>query len=192
MVSLSEVTTLEFREGLTPSAVRVSQMIHFALAAGTAAADAMSMILYYRGIDLVPTEDALSLVSNLSAIQAAYAVISWFLAKYLFERQFSSSSLADGVSRTYTDKDGHPLHLKPAEKCIGLIRVAWIIRLGVLLSASYFGVVVVIIAAINGVAQTYPEYLLNLVTGVLFLGYVFLTFPTAERIEETYESRFHR
>jgi hypothetical protein len=192
MTSLREVSTMEFRESLTPSAVRVSQVIYFALAAGAALFMLIVIVLYFQHSDGEVAGENYSLLNTLTIVHTLFAILMWTFSRQMFERQFSDENLGRAGNETFADKTGSPIILTPAQQCMSVIRTASLVRLATLNGTAFFGLVISILAVTNGSAQNKPVYLLNMASAALFIIYVAATFPNAERLEAIFEKYIHR
>ena len=192
MTSLREVSTTEFRESLTPSVIRLSQVIYFALAAGATLFALIVIVLYFQHGGGESAGADYSQLNTLTIVHTLIAILMWTFGRSLFEKQFSEENLGRVRNETFADKEGNPIVITPAQQCMSVIRTASIIRLATLEAAAFFGIVVSVVAVTNGAAQDKPVYLLNLASTVLFVGLVAATFPNAERLEATFEKYFHR
>ncbi len=192
MRSLTEVYPIDFKEAVTVPRVRSAQIVFAAMAFGMISFCGVVVFLFVNGAVAEPRRDAegmLATIMLLTGFNIVAAVVIPFIGKFVADRQFSSSNLIAAVEREFTDEKGRPLMATPAEKCMILIRTAWIIRLATLDASAMFGLTVSLVAVTTGVAGIEPLYMANMLSIVPLLAYVVVSFPTPERFNETFESR---
>lgn len=192
MQSLSEVSLVEFREALTPTSVRTSQIIHVALGAGVLVFFSCVLFIYSHQPIVQPDESEVSFVNVLTLVHLVFAMAAIFAGKLLAHQQFSESNLQQAVSRDFTDKQGEITANTSAEKCVLVIRTASILRLATLEGAAFFGLTVTMVAVMNGVLPADPVYFCNLASVIIVLAYIATTFPTADRFESIFQSRIRK
>lgn len=184
MRPFAEVSSKDFEAALTPAEVRVFQIIQGALGLGIALFLSVSVLLALLDTGAPPEEavQGLPLVRLLSLVHIAVAVALFVTANLVSDLQFRSERLAETRRQELRHARGEVLH-NPAKQCLAILRTALIVRLAMYEGIAMFGLVVCVLAAVNGVLQAYPVYWLNALTSVAFIGYVVLTFPTAERLK---------
>jgi len=192
MRSLADVSAVDFKEAVTVPRVRSAQSVFAAITFGMISFCVVVVVLFLNGAGAEPRGDAegmLSTILILTGVNIVAAVVIPFTGKFVADRQFSASNLSAAVSKEFTDEKGRPLSATPAEKCMIIIRTAWIIRLATLDASAMLGLTVSLLAATTGVAGIEPLYMANMLSIVPLLAYVFVSFPTAERFTETFEER---
>lgn len=166
----------EFKKILTPDAVRPLQLIHAALAMGVLSFGGVVLFMYF----VTPPGDGenASVVFQLSVVHGAMALAcfpgssilySWFLKK-------DSGNSALSAART-------PLGI------LGVIRTASILRIAAMEGAAFFGLVVTFLAVTGGVVRSQPLYWLNMLSAVLMVGAIALSFPTPERLVRIFQEK---
>jgi hypothetical protein len=184
------VSVHEFEAALTPAELRIFQIIQGALGAGIAVFLGVTIILYVLGSDALAGEatQGIQLVRMLSLVHLAMAVVLFVAAKVVYDLLFRSERLAAASSPELRNAHGEVTH-DPAQHCVALLRTSTIIRLALYEAIALFGLIVCLLAVVDGVVQAYPVYWLNALSSVAFSGYVVLTFPTAERLKALFLSR---
>lgn len=190
MRSFADVSVDAFAAALTPAELRVFQLLQGALGAGVAMFLCVSIILYVLDAGASAGEAAsdLQLVRMLSLVHMVLAVALFVAAKVVYDLQFRPERLAEANRPELRDAQGE-ITPDPAQHCVALLRTAMILRLAMYEGIAMFGLVVCLLAVINGVMQASPVYWLNALSSVALIGYTVLTFPTAERLRSLFLSR---
>lgn len=192
MQSLSELSLAEFQESLTPDQIRTSRIIHSAMAAGILSFGSAVLYLYSRTEAADPDTELISTLNLLSLVNAVVAVGSWIAGRVLFERQFSSYNLKDSLSRPMTTQEGRIIEMTAGQRCISIIRTAFIIRLALFEGSAFLGLAVSMIAALRGAAAVDPQYLFNMITAAAAIAFIGVTFPSREHFEGIFQEQFKR
>jgi hypothetical protein len=174
----------EFRQALTPQALRVLRILHFGLAGGIVVFLIVLLILYYTGGDPVSAESE-SMVQFLSLAAFVFFVAAFWAGHLLFDRHFSSENLRKtGV----LGSPGHGSHAgsTAAERCLSVMRTALLVRYALIEGATYFAIAVATVSITSGVIYLFPVYWFNFVYPVLALTYFIVTIPTPGRLEEMF------
>jgi hypothetical protein len=159
---------------IQPEQLRPLQIIHFALAAGVFVFLVVTMFLPGSPVLLRPgVDDVLTILSMVHVI----AFISAFaIGLFMYESQLRRDrlqSMGQGLSEQAA-----------RDQVLGLLRRVTIVRLALLEGAAFFGLAVVLIAKMTGVANEAPVYWLNALSAVIFIGFVMFTFPTRDKIND--------
>ena len=75
------------------------------------------------------------------------------------------------------------LRAAPADGLAAAVQQAFIIRLACREGAGLLGLTVAYLAALNGTLRAYPAYWVDAAPAALFVGFVALHWPSAERLE---------
>ena len=89
------------------------------------------------------------------------------------------------------DGEGNEIK-KPISKLMVVFRSVMIIRLALLDGVALFGLVLLLLSASNGSLHERSIIWLALTPVVILLGFVFLTFPTKEKIVENIDTNILR
>lgn len=180
MKTLSEVTRDEFRGVLTDANVLTLRVIHIAIAAGVLLFCGVVLFLYVSMASEVRTvgEDEFQLIQLASFAHLVVAFTAYAAANFLFNIQFKEDKLSV-QSET------------PAEQCLTMIRSALILRIALYEAPALFGIVVCLLAIMNGVLYVQPLVALNLITTLILLGLVVNTMPSKERLETLFVAHIH-
>jgi hypothetical protein len=68
------------------------------------------------------------------------------------------------------------------------VRTASIIRLAIMESAAFFGLVVCFIAVSDSIMRENPFYWINAISAVFLIGFILLTIPNPDRIGTIYSN----
>ncbi|MBL7996790.1 hypothetical protein JNM05_15595 [bacterium] len=191
MNSLSEVTLSEFQTALTPQNVRVIQIIQGAIGLGVVMFMGVVLFVYSSqtmSVDARIANDDYDLINLLTLAHIMIAAGVYTVARVVFNLLLSSSVLRNGVTKVMKDGQGRVID-SPAEKILAIIRSAIIVRLAMLEAPALFGLVICLIGTFNGTIQETPSIWLNAITSLILIGFVILTFPNKEHIEEIFNSR---
>jgi hypothetical protein len=190
MRSFADVSVHDFEAALTPAELRMFQIIQGALGAGIATFLCIPVALYVFDAVVLADEAAqdLQLIRLLSLVHIALAAALLVTAKVVYDLQFRPERLAGEHRPALRDTQGEVIH-DPATYCLALLRTAMIVRMAMYEGIAMFGLVVCLLAVIDGVVQAYPLYWLNALSSVALIGYIVLTFPTAERLKALFLSR---
>jgi hypothetical protein len=191
MNSLYEVTLSEFQSALTTPNIRVLQIIHGAIALGVIMFMGVVIFLF-----LTPTahpdprelKDAYDLIKVLTLAHIMIAAGVYTVARVVFNLLLGASALQDGVAKEMKDAQGRAI-TNSGEKLLFIIRSALIVRLAMLEAPALFGLVICLLAVTNGTIYQTSLIWLNAVTALILIGFVSITFPNKERLEEIFNSR---
>lgn len=128
----------------------------------------------------------------MSIVNAAVAIIAFASGKLVADKQFSDSNLAKAVAKNYTNREGNSMNLTEAQKCVMIIRIAFIIRIATMEQAAFFGLIATLVAITNGVGIVEPIYFLNAVSALPVLIYIAINFPSSERLEEIFITKIKK
>ncbi len=177
MARESGITAAEFRTALTPLAIRQMQILQVAMVlapliflVGTLALSLLQKETRHVSAEIVPTMT----IVNVVLVALSYAGAYLLPAIHYKPARIQSFILGgDAVSRP--------------DRCLILIRNAFILRFAMLEGAALFGVAVCLIAATTGTSDTVPEYWLNAFPLLMLILYSAVTFPTEDRILVVFE-----
>lgn len=192
MNSLSEVTLSDFQSSLTPLALRTFQIIHGAIGLGVVMFLGVVLFVYSSqpaNLGANITKDDYDLIKILTLAHIMVAAGVYTVARVVFNLLLSSTALQGGVSKEMKDAQGRIIS-NPSEKILAMIRSALIIRLAMIEAPALFGLVICLIATLNGTVFETPSIWLNASTSLILIGFVILTFPNKERLEEIFNTRF--
>ncbi|MBL7960963.1 hypothetical protein JNL27_12070 [bacterium] len=191
MNSLSEVTLSEFQTALTPQNIRMIQIIQGAIGLGVVMFMGVVLFVYSSqtmNVDARITNDDYDLINILTLAHIMVAAGVYTVARVVFNLLLSSSVLRNGVTKVMKDGQGRIIE-NPAEKILVIIRSAMIVRLAMIEAPAIFGLVICLIATFNGTILETPSIWLNAITACILIGFIILTFPNKERLEEIFNTR---
>lgn len=159
----------EFSAALTPEEIRTSRVIQAALMLGPLLF-ALAVAVLHTQAGRIVTNDTMELVRSLSVVLAGFALVAYGISTIAYSRVLARHSRA-----------------KTPLQCIASIRTAMIVRMALLEGVAFFGLVVCLVAEFGGVLHSHPEYWLTLLPTAVILVVGIGTFPTRERIEQTFK-----
>lgn len=191
MNSLSEAAPSEFQSALTPQNIRVFQIIHGAIALGVIMF--MGIVFFLYSSQSAPSgprelKDAYDLIKVLTLAHIMLAAGVYTVARVVFNLLLGPSALQGGLIKEIKDAQGRII-TNNGEKILAMIRSALIVRLAMIEAPALFGLVICMIGITNGTIYETPSIWLNGITACILIGFVILTFPNKERLEEIFNSR---
>jgi len=178
------LTREAFADAIQPEHVRISRFIQLAIVLGPLVFMVMVMAMaLQRQTAGTPGQDA-GFLWPLTIVHLAYAVGAFLAGHLVSDRFFTADRLAGDPTR----ESAETLVLK----CIGLRRTALIVRLALMESAAFFGLVVCLLAVFNGLLPDDTKYWINLASTVFLVVYGLVTLPTKERLAGWFEQQFLR
>ena len=192
MQTLAEVSSTDFEAALTPAELRISQIIQVAQGVCVVLLFSVVVMLYMLAELPEPTTvEDVNLINLMSMLHAIVAVAMFGVSTLVDRAQFEAARLTNRLKAEFRNTKGERVD-DPAMKCLYIIRSATIIRLAFYDGVALFGLVVCLLAAGNGVLQTYPIYWLNVLSSVLIVAYVIKTFPTTDRLKAAFQDKMKR
>ncbi len=190
--TLRDVPELEFEKALTHREIRTIQVVQIALPLGPAILG--GIVILIAALSSVRTADpgSIDLLNLLSASHGFLAVVCYAVAPFVYRMFFSDAQMRRTPRRDVRDRLGHIISWSPAQKCVGLIRSALLIRLMFLEAPAVLGITLFMLATTAGLIKNNPVYWLNLLTPAIMAAYALLRFPTREAIIEVFKSRIRR
>jgi hypothetical protein len=154
---------------LSPGFLKSLQVFYFAFGIGAL------LLLFFVLFQSVSVGDIPVAVDDgvarlLSLVHLAYGMAAYGVSPVVFRR-----ILARGLS------DGH------ADRFIAALRSAYILRLTIFEGVAYFGLVVLLISATDGVLMLFPQYWMNILSTLVLMVFIPTTFPTRERLQSLLE-----
>jgi len=101
----------------------------------------------------------------LSIVHLVYGLLAYSLAPVLFRR-----ILSGGLSSGHVDR------------LLAALRNAYVLRLTLFEGVAYFGLVVILLSINDGVLALFPQYWINILSTLILLVFIPVTFPTRERV----------
>lgn len=183
MQALVHIDPVEFQRALTSQVMLPLQVIHGAVAG--------SVIVFAAAVVFVastttPPADPQSVASLdlLMMIHGLVAVGCYLSARMIFDRQlrktYEPSSVQTGTGVSPEEGAAHALQL---------LRTAVIIRLALIEAPAVIGLVICLVAALQGVLTDYPRYWINAVPAIILIFFVAATFPTSDRLTSIMQKR---
>lgn len=180
----NSLSRTSFEEALTSENLRITRIIQSALMAGSLLFALVVVFVSFQHQDLRAKESDLDTLAILTLVHIALLIAAFISGRFLSNRIFSPA----GLTAEPLDPNGGSL----AQRCVRLQRTAILLRLASLEGVTFFGLALCMMAATNGAFVSAPQYWMNFLSVVLFLGYGIVTFPTKERLVDWYERTFIR
>lgn len=191
MNSLSEVTLPEFQSALTPQNIRVFQIIQIAIGLGVVMFMGVVLFVYSSqtgSMNPAIMKDDYDLIKVLTLAHIMIAAGVYTIARVVFNLLLGPSALQSGVTKAMKDAQGRIIE-SPAEKILIMIRSAIIVRLAMIEAPALFGLIICLIATLNGTIRETPLIWMNMITAWILIGFVILTLPGKGRLEELFTSK---
>ncbi len=192
MQSLSEVNLSDFKQALAQGEVRILRIIFSGLAAGVLFFAFLVFLIYRQRVSADYDPASIQFLNILSIVNIIMTVAAIVIGKLLADRQFSEGNLARAIEKDYKNKAGVSLNLSPAQRCLAIIRAAFILRIAMMEGAAYFGLAIALVVITSGMEAVEPAYLLNAATALPVLRYILINFPSAEKLEEVFKTRIQK
>ncbi len=148
------------------------------------------LLTYLHQAHADPNPSANEGMNALSIINAAIAIFTFAAGNFFANRLFSDGNLARAVTKEF--REGNSTDLTEAQKCVMLIRAAFLIRIASLEMPAFIGLAFTMAVIAGGAGSVGPAYLLNAVTALPVLIYVAVNFPTAEKLEEIFKTKIQK
>ena len=179
MSNQTKLTKTSFEEALTSDSLKTTRIIQLALLSASFLFTIAVVLVFLQHQELRATQADLDKVRTLTIVHLVFLAFALISARFQASRIFSANSL----SMATPEPDVRAF----AQKCVGLQRTAILIRLASMEGASFFGLAICIIAATNGALVSEPYYWINLISVIIFLVFGIATFPTKERLVDSFE-----
>ncbi|MHB1049273.1 MAG: hypothetical protein ACYC09_04260 [Bacteroidota bacterium] len=169
----------EFDRRVTAEQMSVMRIIQGALIAGVTLFAAVVIALFFQ----TPPSSGndMSAVYQLSLANIVIVFSTIALSRFFAEKLFAAS-------RASVPLPNEDLYAR----AITVMRTAMILRMAILESSAFFGLVVALIAVTEGVAHAEPLYLLNLCSSLPLIIAGVKTFPSAESLRNSFTRNFKR
>lgn len=168
----------EFEKLLTDDTLRSMSIIQAALGSGVVLFMFIVIAMYFS-MESSQAGDP-QLIWILTLVHFILAANMIFLSSWMYKRRLTAGAIAKSSPTGTID----------AASCLDALRNAIIIRLAFLEGAAFYGLVVCIVAVMNGVMQENPIYWINLASAFVMLLHVVWLFPSRDRLIEFYKNDF--
>ncbi len=169
----------EFERLLTDDNVRSMQIIQAALGSGVLLFVVIVIAMYFNYATDAAT-GSVDFVWILTLIHFVLSAVMIVLSFWMYKRRLTAEAVSPGSGSSSIS----------ADSCLEALRTAIIIRLGLLEGAAFYGLVVCIVAVMNGVMQENAIFWINLFSAFVMLFFVIWLFPSRERLIEFYKNDF--
>lgn len=188
------VSLPEFQQAVQGGTVRALQLIYAAIAGGVllfACVVAWLAVAESSGEGAAPGQ--VELIQWMSLGHLVLAAAGFSLVGGVYDRMLIVARLEKTPATPVAATQGKAVEQAArVEPYLAVLRTAEIVRLAMLEAVALFGLVVLLLAALQGVLQAEPVYWLNLLSTLFLLLFVALNFPTAERLEKVFREKLQR
>ncbi len=185
MQSLANISRHELEAKISNSWIRTMQMLYIAMALALAVMITVVAVFYTLAKERPMPEEP---VNSLSLQYMVLALIFVALLEYMLfiilpkmRLAMGGTSLLSANLQNFTDRI--PLLLS-------IYRSTAVIRLALLEGVAVFGLLIVLVAVTQFSIYTQSAYWLCLTPSVIFFAYIYLFFPTRERVIFYFENNF--
>jgi hypothetical protein len=180
----------DFQRALTVGALRSVQIIQAAIGLGIVMFGGVILFLYLnsRGQERIAHSATAIPFRYLTWAHISLAVVVYGTANVLYRMIIRRCRTLGGVEElsstdSYRTDTNVAEECLKAEKCVGAMRAAIIVRLGMYEGVAFFGLVICMLGMTEGIFETTPIYLVNLFSPAILILTVAATFPTRGRLE---------
>lgn len=184
------LTRYDLELNLKAQEIKGLQIINAAMVGGVLLLFFVTLFLYYKNsanaMDLYsPANDGL--INILSIALIILAIVLYAMAYVLPQLQSTPERLLNKLGKDFRDEKGNEIK-DPVSKIMYAFRGHMIIRLALLEVVALFGLMLLYLSAINGSLHVRSIIWLTSIPAFIFFGFVFLNFPTKERIIENIDN----
>ncbi|MBI3564348.1 MAG: hypothetical protein HY079_04040 [Elusimicrobia bacterium] len=155
---------------LSPKTSRTLCLIGGAMGLGVAALAAVIAVLHLR-CARTPTPDEVRLINLMTGAAMVAALLAIVASEVVWKAQLKGADAANADARVTT---------------------AFIVRTALREGSAMFGLVVGLLAALNGTLGVYPAYWVALAPAALFLGYLAMHWPSPENLQAELDAALPR
>ncbi len=178
---------LNLEQTISKKDILVLQIIYLALGLGVLIF--LTLTLFMNSLDLQEQQMAdTGFLNILTMVHFLFALIFIPLSGKVFESFFSENWWSKIFSRQLKPQLAKITDI--GQKIMLILRTAYILRLAMLEFVAFFGIMVCFLGVISGTLAEYPIYWINLFSAAFFLGFIWLNFPTREKVLDIIRSRF--
>ena len=165
----------QFRQALADAQVRAIQIIHLALGAGVLVFSAIAVVLHTLTEVAQPAPGSDGMLRNLTMASTVFFLVALPTSKLFYESFF----------RKKLDSQP-PSGEMDVSNAMGKIRIAFIIRNGILEAPAMMGFVACLVAIHTGWLQRQPLYWVNMLPAAAFVAFTAVTVPSRDRLERIF------
>lgn len=174
------ISSTEFRHQVRDDNIRISQIIHLAMALGVLFFLVVTVVVANSAIPMEEPDD--SLIELMCIVLALFAIGAYTAGIFLYNRGFAKLDL----EKSAIAPNGEVFESVP-DIFVERLRTIQIIRLATFEGVAFFGIVVCLLAALSGVIHTQPIYWLAALPALVVVVLVIATFPTKEKLVTLFE-----
>lgn len=176
-MNIQKLSASDIQNAFTPEFQRIMLIIHLAITAGVVSFAGIILVIYQTSAVTAAGAQNDSTVGLLTKVHLGMAAVLFPLARYLFNM----------IIKNKLDKN---LEMDATGFLIR-VRTASIIRLVIMESAAFFGLIVCLIAVSDNIMRENPFYWINAVSAVFLIGFVLLNIPNSAHIGRIYRNLLH-
>jgi F0F1-type ATP synthase membrane subunit c/vacuolar-type H+-ATPase subunit K len=173
-MKIQKLSAGDIQKAFTPDFQRIMLIIHLAIATGAASFAGIIIFIYTTSAVSAAGTQNDSTVGLLTKVHLGIAAVFFPLAMCLF-------------SMIIKNKLNKNPEMDAMEFLIS-VRTASIIRLAIMESAAFFGLVVCLMAVSDNIMRENPFYWINAVPAVFLIGFILLNIPDSDRIGRIYSN----
>ena len=128
------------------------------------------IFMYFRS-NVISSEKNFDNLIYMSIFHLIIFIISYPFSNLLFSNRFKPDSIKHMLNDNFN-----------IDKYLQSYRTARIVQLSIIEAPAVFGLVTCI-KSTNGVIQNYPLFLINILSFIILIIYIFVTFPKKNKIE---------
>lgn len=170
------VTLEDFQEALTPKNVLSMQIIHGALGLGVFTFFVVVVVMQFLHSAEEGVSEDVTILNIMSLAHLVMAMVCFIASKIVHDLMINASKRA---SFSHT-----------GERCFATLRMASIVRLALMEGAAFFGLVICLLAAMEGQLENFPVYWLNALSCFAMIAFILANFPTKARLEQSFQDKF--
>ncbi len=189
MSILSSLNPTEFEKSLNPQILILGMIVLGSLVFGPSIFLIVSLFALQGVSPIQPNAEITSFYTIMIIVLSVFAITAAAAGIFLYNIQFSSKKLESVLSSESVNQASTSVTLSPYEKLIIHIRNAMIIRAALFEAAAFFGLVIILLAAQQGVLYTLEFIWLATVPYVILIIMVAMTFPTKERMIQIFREK---
>lgn len=189
MPSLSSLNPNEFEKAITPKTLQVDMIVQGSLAFGPSIFLLVSIFALQGVPPIQPDAEMTSFYSILIIALSVFTITSAFAGIFLYNMQLSAKRLESVISVEPPKSSADSVIQSSSERLIIHIRNAMIVRAALFEAAAFFGLVIILLAAQQGVLYTLEFIWLATIPYVMLVVLVAMTFPTKDRMMQIFREK---
>lgn len=183
---MQKVSLTDIQHALSDNAVRLFQLVHFAIMAGVTTFFLIVIFMYYFNQGKNETSGVgIETINMLSIIH-----LLLFITSLKLSGLFYNTTLQQIRVESMLEKSAAMGAQNPADSYIAILRTAKIIKLAVLEAPVFVGLVTCFIGVTNNILHQHPYYWINACSYFIFMYLVIKDFPNREKLLNILKDKF--